>query len=155
MPGEFYVEGNKTKVSLKAIEAAVASLEAKLEVVRSQTDKLAGEVPHVGFTIADWQVAESNLIIVGAPGAKYKLHDVSLGIQNLTGTQITVRLFKKINGIERKVYEQSFDAAADGPGLPVVNGAWAIHDILRVTLQSNDPTDNGKAIDYDFMLEAM
>ncbi|KTB48992.1 hypothetical protein DEALK_18390 [Dehalogenimonas alkenigignens] len=155
MPGEFYVEDSKTKVSLKAIEAAIASLEGRVEAVRSQTDKLAGEVPYVGFAVADWQVAESNLIVVGAPGAKYKLHDLSLGIQNLAGTQVTVRLYKKINGVERRVYEQSFDAAADGPGLPVVNGSWAIHDTLRITVRSNDPADNGKAVDYDFLLEAM
>ncbi|MEL7562820.1 hypothetical protein [Dehalogenimonas sp. 4OHTPN] len=155
MPGEFYIEGSKTKVSLKAIEAAIVSLEARLEAVRNQTDKLSGEVPYIGFAVADWQASESNLIVVGGPGAKYKLHDLSLGIQNLTGTQVTVRLYKKINGAERRVYEQSFDAAADGPGLPVVNGSWAIHDTLRVTVQSNDPADNGKAVDYDFLLEAM
>ncbi|APV43644.1 hypothetical protein Dform_00284 [Dehalogenimonas formicexedens] len=155
MPGEFYVEGNKAKLSLKAIETAIASLEARLEAIRSQTDKLAGEIPYVGFTIADWQTAESNLIVVGAPSARHKLHDLSLGIQNLAGAQITIRLYKEINGAERKVYEQSFDAAADGPGLPVVNGTWAIHGPLRVTVQSSDPADNGRSVDYDFMLEAM
>ncbi len=155
MLGEFYVEGSKTKLSLKAIETAIASLEARLEAIRSQTEKLSGEIPYVGFTIADWQSVESNLIVVGAPGMKYKLHDLSLGTQNLSGTQITVRLYKDINGAERKVYEQSFDATLDGPGLPVVNGTWAIHGTLRVTILSNDPADNGQAVDYDFMLEAM
>lgn len=155
MAGGFYIEDTKARLSLKALEAAVAGLEARLEAIKLQTDRLAGETPYVGFAAADWQAAESNLVVVGAPGMRYKLHDLSIGIQNLAGTQVTIRLYKKINGIERKVYEQSFDAASDGPGLPVVNGAWAIHDLLRVTLRSDDPADNGKAIDYDFMLEAM
>ncbi|MGI2336822.1 MAG: hypothetical protein ACRKGH_09340 [Dehalogenimonas sp.] len=155
MPGEFYVEGGKARTSLAAIESAIAGLEARLEAVKSQTDKLSGEIPFEGSVVADWQTAESNLVMAGAPGARYKLHDFSIAVHNLSGSQVTVRLYKKINGAERKVYEQSFDAAADPPGLPVVNGTWAIHDPLRVTIKSNDPADNGKSVDYDFMLEAM
>ncbi len=66
-----------------------------------------------------------------------------------------MRLYKKVNGTERKVYDQSFDATSDPLGLPVINGTWAIHDVLRVTLQSNNAADNGKAVDYDYMLEKM
>jgi hypothetical protein len=53
------------------------------------------------------------------------------------------------------VYEQRFDTTTDPPGLPIINGIWAIHGVLRVTLQSNNAADNGKAVDYDYMLEAM
>jgi hypothetical protein len=60
-----------------------------------------------------------------------------------------------VNGIERKVYEQVFDATTDPPGLWIVNGTVGIHEVLRVTLQSNDAADNGTAVDYDYMLEAM
>jgi hypothetical protein len=48
-----------------------------------------------------------------------------------------------------------FDATADPAGVPVINGTWGIHDVLRVTLQSNNAADNGKAVDYDCMLEEM
>jgi hypothetical protein len=61
----------------------------------------------------------------------------------------------KVKGTERKVYEQAFNATSDPPGLWVVNGTVAIHESLRVTLQSNDAADNGKAVDYDYLLEAM
>jgi len=61
----------------------------------------------------------------------------------------------KVKGTERKVYEQAFNAATDPPGLWIVNGTVAIHEALRVTLQSNEAADNGQAVDYDFMLEAM
>jgi hypothetical protein len=83
------------------------------------------------------------------------VHDLSLNISNLVGTVITVRLYKKVNGVERKIYEQTFNAASDPSGLPIINGTWATHDVIRVTLQSNNAADNDKAVDYDYMLEAM
>ncbi len=60
-----------------------------------------------------------------------------------------------INGEEQKVYEQSFDASADPPGLWIVNGTVAIHEALKVTLQSNEAADNGQTVDYDCLLETM
>jgi len=48
-----------------------------------------------------------------------------------------------------------FAVAADGPGLWIVNGTVAIHEVLRVTAQSDNAGDDGKSIDYDYMLEAM
>ncbi len=92
---------------------------------------------------------------IGAEGIQNKVHDLTLSIHELVGTQITVRLYKEVNGIERKIYEQKFNAATDPPGLPVVNGSWAIHGVLRATLESNDAADNSKAVDYDYMLEAL
>jgi len=45
--------------------------------------------------------------------------------------------------------------AVDGPGLWIVNGTVGIHEILRVTAQSDAVADNTKAIGYDYMIEAM
>ena len=59
-----------------------------------------------------------------------------------------------VNGSERKVYEQTFNAATDPPGLWLVNGTIGIHQVLRVTVESNDAADNGKEVDYDYLLEA-
>ena len=148
MPGEFYVEGKAEKVSLSGIEA-------KIDAVKTQTDRLAGETPGEGSTTADWQTAEADVVSVGASGIRNKIHDLTVSIHNLAGTQVTARLYKTVNGTERKVYEQKFDTTIDPPGLPIVNGSWAIHGVLRVTLQSNDAADNGKAVDYDYMLEAI
>lgn len=155
MPGEFYIENKAERLSLKSIEDAIAALEAKLDTVKIQTDKLAGQSPVEGSVTADWQVAETNVVSIGAAGIRNKIHDLTVSIHNLVGTQITVRLYKAVNGIERKVYEQVFDAGIDPSGLAVINGSWAVHNVLRVTLQSNDVTDNGKSVDYDYMLEAM
>ena len=148
MPGEFYIEGQAEKVSL-------AGVEAKIDAIKTQTDRLAGEVPGTGSTTADWQVSETDVVSIGASGVRNKIHDLTVSIHNLAGTQVTARLYKTVNGMERKVYEQRFDTTTDPPGLPIINGSWAIHGVLRATLQSNDAADNGKAVDYDYMLEAM
>lgn len=155
MPGEFYIENKAERLSLKGIEDAIAVLGEKLDTIKSQTNKLAGQSPVESSVTADWQVAETNVISIGAAGIRNKIHDLTVSIHNLVGTQITVRLYKAVNGIERKVYEQVFDAGTDPSGLPVINGSWAIHHVLRVTVQSNDVADNGKSVDYDYMLEAM
>jgi len=148
MPGEFYVEGKAEKVSLTGIEA-------KIDAVKTQTDRLAGETPGEGSTTADWQAGEADVVSIGTSGVRNKIHDLTVSIHNLVGTQVTASLYKTVNGMERKVYEQRFDTTTDPPGLPIINGSWAIHGVLRVTLQSNDAADNGKAVDYDYMLEAM
>jgi len=148
MPGEFYIEGKAEKVSL-------AGVEAKIDAIKTQTDRLVGEVPGTGSTTADWQVSETDVVSISASGVRNKIHDLTVSIHNLAGTQVTARLYKTVNGMERKVYEQRFDTTTDPPGLPIINGSWAIHGVLRATLQSNDAADNGKAVDYDYMLEAM
>jgi hypothetical protein len=155
MPGEFYVETKGGQVNLEPIETSLADLHVKVDSIKDQTNKLAGETPEGGAVTADWQLAEANIVSIGAAGVRYKLHDLTVSIHNLVGTQVRVRLYKTVNGDERKVYDQAFDASIDTSGLPIINGSWAIHDVLRVTLQSNNPADNGKAVAYDFMLEAM
>lgn len=123
--------------------------------IKTQTDKLAGAAPVTGSAIQDWQTAEADVVSIGAAGVRNKVHDLSVNVSALVGTTITVRLYKKVKDTERKIYQQVFNAASDPPGLPIINGSWATHDIIRVTLQSNDAADNGKAVDYDYMLEAM
>jgi hypothetical protein len=134
--------------SLTASAAQVADIE-------SQAEKLAGETPVTGSATQDWEDAESEVVSIGASDTRYKVHDLSLNISNLIGTNITIRLYKNVNGVERKVYEQVFNTNNDPPGMPIINGTWAIHDVLKVTLESNRTADNGKAVDYDYMLEAM
>ena len=126
-----------------------------LSQIKTQTEKLAGAAPVTGSTTQDWQTAEADVVSIGEAGVSNKVQDLSLNISNLVGTLIIVRLYKNINGVERKVYEQSFNAAADPPGLPIINGTWATHDVIRVSLQSDNAADNGQAVDYDCLMEAM
>ena len=126
-----------------------------LSQIKTQTDKLAGVAPVTGSATQDWQTAEADVVSIGEAGVSNKVQDLSLNISNLVGALIIVRLYKNINGVERKLYEQSFNAATDPPGLPIINGTWATHDVIRVSLQSDNAADNGQVVDYDFMLEAM
>jgi hypothetical protein len=148
MPGEFYIEGKAEKVSLKGIETRLTQLEGTL-------DKLGGEAPGTGSATGDWQTAESDVVTIGAHNFRHKVHSLVISIHNLVGTAVTARLYILVSGVERKVYEQVFDAAADPPGLWIINGTVGIHEVLRVTLQSNEAADNGQAIDYDYMMEEM
>ena len=148
MPGEFYIENKAEKVSLKGIETRLTIIEGKL-------DKLAGEQPETGSATGDWQTAESEVVTIGAHNVRYKVHSLVISIHDLVGTAVMVRLYMLVNGVERKVYEQVFDAAVDSPGLWIINGTVGIHEVLRVTLQSNEAADNGQAIDYDYMMEEM
>ena len=126
-----------------------------LSQIKTQTDKLAGAAPVTGSVTQDWQTAEADVASIVEAGVSNKVQDLSLNISNLVGTLIIVRLYKNINGVERKVYEQSFNAATDPPGLPIINGTWATHDVIRVSLQSDNVADNGQAVDYDCLLEEM
>jgi hypothetical protein len=125
-----------------------------LSQIKDQTDKLAGLAPVAGSATQDWQTAEADVVSVGEAGVSNKIQDLSLNVSNLVGVLI-IRLYKNVNGVERKLYEQSFNAAAEPPGLPIINGTWATHDVIRVSLQSDNAADNGQTVDYDCLLEAM
>jgi hypothetical protein len=155
MPGEFYIEGKQAKVDLSQIIASLTGLSDKVDTLQIQVDKLAGLSPVTEPVTADWQTAEEEVASIGTTDTRYKLHSLLLGIHNLVGTVITVRLYMKVKGVERKVYEQAFNSATDPPGLWLVNGTVGIQDVLRVTLQSNDAADNGKTVDYDYLAEIM
>ena len=130
------------------------NISANITSILTQINKLAGVAPGVGSTVANWQAAEANIISIGADNIRNKLHSLVLDINPLAGT-VTIRLYQQVNGVERRVYQQAFTVAADGPGLWIVNGTVGIHEVLRVTAQSNNAADNGQAIGYDCSLEAM
>ncbi len=115
---------------------------------------LYGQPPVTGSLPANWQAAEQNLVSIGAANTKYKLHSLVLDINALVGT-VTIRLYMEVVGVERRVYQQAFTVAADGPGIWIVNGTMGIHEVLRVTVQSDNAADNGQAVGYDYMLEVM
>jgi len=145
--------------SVSLINNNIASLEDIINQIDHAVDelasKLAGLAPITGSTTADWFDDESVVVTIGAANTRYKVHSLLISIHNLISTNLVVRLYTLVNGVERKVYEQSFNAASDPPGLWVINGTLGIHEALRVTLESNDAADNGKSVDYDCMLEAM
>jgi hypothetical protein len=169
MPGEFYIEGKQTKVDLAQVLAklsllegelanpdyGLSALETLLEYILSQVGVPVGGTSYIGNTVANWQTSESEIVSISEADTQYKLQSLLLSIHNLVGTIVTVRLYMQVNGVERKVYEQVFNAVTDAPGLWIVNGTVGLYNVLRVTLQSNEAADNGQAVDYDYLLEAM
>ncbi len=144
---------------LTQVQNTVTQIQTNVTQVQNNVTTLVtkseGLAPVTGDTTANWNAAESDVVTIGAHDTRYKVHSLLLSIHNLVGNVITVRMYTAVKGTERKVYEQSFDAAADPPGLWIINGTLGIHEALRVTLQSNNAADDGKAVDYDYMLEAM
>ena len=155
MPGEFYIEGKQARVDLYQIIARLNDLAVKIDNLQTLVENPEGLPPTSDSVTGDWQSTETEIVSVGEANTQYKLHSLLVSMHNLVGTTITVRLYMKVNGLERKVYEQAFDATTDPPGLWIVNGTVAVHEILKVTLQSNAAADNGQAVDYDCLLEAM
>ena len=139
------------------------ALKALLDAIEVKLDKLAGETPASGSVIGNWQSGTAtsgetgaDVVAIGANDTKKKLHSLLLSIHNFAlGGRLTVKLFMQVNGTERKVYQEDFNKGTDPDGLWVVNGVVGIHEALRVELQSNRAADNGVALDYDYMLEAM
>lgn len=145
--------------ALTQVQNTVTQIQTSVTLVQNNVTTLVtkseGLAPVTGDATANWNAAESDVVSIGAHDTRYKIHSLLLSIHNLVGNVITVRMYTAVKGTERKVYEQSFDAAADPPGLWIINGTLGIHEALRVTLQSNNAADDGKVVDYDYMLEAM
>ncbi len=133
-------------------------------------NKLAGQAPGEGTVAANWNTAVGtsgeageDLVTIGVAATRYKLHSLLLDVDALTdGAIIDVKLFMKVNGNERKVYDTPFTvpttAAGETPppdtlGLWIVNGTVVIHDALRVEVHSD--TNENVAIAYTYVLETM
>jgi len=158
------------KALIDAIEAklddgasGLDALKALIDAVEAKLDKLAGETPASGSVTGNWQSGTAtsgeigaDVVTFGANDTRKKLHSLLLSIHNFAlGGRVTVKLFMQVNGTERKVYEEQFNKGTDPDGLWVVNGTVSIHEALRVEVQSNRVADNGVALHYDYMVEAM
>lgn len=158
------------KALIDAIEAklddgtsGLDALKALIDAVEAKLDKLAGQTPVSGSVTGNWQSGTAtsgetgaNVVTIGANDTKYKLHSLLLSIHNFqSGGKVTVKLFMQVNGTERKVYQEDFNKGNDPDGCWVVNGTLGIHEAVRVEAQSNKAADNGVALQYDYMLEAM
>jgi len=139
------------------------ALKALLNAIEVKLDKTAGETPASGSVIGNWQSGTAtsgeigaDVVSIGANNTKNKLHSLLINIGLLqAGAKVTIKLFMQINGTERKVYKEEFTKGTDPDGLWIINGTVGIHEVLRVEATSNKAADNGAAIEYDYMLEAM
>ena len=151
------------EVKLDDGTSGLAALKALLDIVGAKLDKLAGETPASGSVTGNWNSGTAtsgetgaDLVTIGSNNTRKKLHSLLINIGLLqTGAKGTVKLFIQVNGTERKVYQEEFTKDTDPDGLWIVNGTVGIHEVLRVEATSNKAADNGAAIEYDYMLEAM
>lgn len=123
--------------------------------VKDQTDKLAGETPESGSESKNWKTGPDRVLCtIGGDGVKYKLHSLLVDIGDLTAaSKVTITLTMEINNVLCTVYEQEFTQGTDPDGLWIVNGIIGIHEQITVDVTSD--TDDGVAVGYDYMLEAM
>ena len=148
------------------IQAAHTITDAQVALVKTRTDKLAGEAPSESSVIANWQSGAgtstengADLVNIGTAGNRKKLHSLVVNISALTvGATITIKLFMSVNGVDTKVYPPvgtTWTPGTDPNGIWVVDGTLEITGVLRVEVQSNNAGDNGKAISYKYDLEDM
>ena len=139
--------------ALRLAELDAANIPADIDTLKN---KLVVPTATVGSTTANWNAAEADLVTLGADDTKNEIGSLFISIHLLVGTTITVRRYMQVNGVERKLYpDYTFDATADPPGIPIIDGPMQIHEALRVTLQSNNALDDAKAVHYDYMIKAL
>lgn len=162
-------QGYAKPVDLSGMLAQLALIKANTDTipaVKGQTDKLAGAAPLQGSGNASWNSgagtsgeAGADLVTFGAAAARKKLHSVIVNISALTvGAKVTIRMYEKVNGVEKKTYPpipQTFTVGTAASGVWVVNGTVEIYDTVRVEVQSDTPGDDARAISYTVDLEDM
>lgn len=146
---------------LNDIHDDLVTVDGVVDDIKTQTDKQAGESPTESSTTKNWNTVvdspdgDGGLVVsFGVAATKKKVHSLLLDVSALTDTAVIhVKLFIKINGNEKKVYDETFTIGTDTDGLWIINGTLAIHDILKVAVKSD--TSESKAIGYTIVSEAM
>ena len=109
-----------------------------------------------GGTIADWQAAEQVICTIGAINTIHKIHSLIIDINSLVGN-ITLQMYINVNGANRRIFPLKTATwsvpGGDAQAIAVINGTWAIGNVLTVTAQSDNAVDNGKNIGYEYILE--
>jgi hypothetical protein len=123
--------------------------------------KFSGAPGTNGNLVGNWNAAEATVCTIGAPNTRYKVHNLTIGIGALVGN-ITIRLYSDVNGLEQCIYPipaaTTFDVATDQtaiPIIPLIMSSFGIKNALRVTVQSDNPADDGAIVEYDYLIEAM
>jgi uncharacterized protein YbcI len=130
------------------------TLSDQLDTITTSTNKLAGETPVVGTATQNWNAAEANIVSIGADGVKTRIHSLFISLHALTAAAtITIRMYAEVNGTERLFYRESFVIGVDTPGQLLINGTVGVHEIVRVTAQSDTAADDGLGIAFDYLKE--
>jgi hypothetical protein len=119
---------------------------------------LSGGLPGTnGNLAANWQAAETTLCTIGAPLTRVKVLNLTIGINAMVGN-VTIRAYADVNGVERCIFPipaaTTFSVALDQPAILIIS-SLGIKNALRITIQSDNPADNGAVVSYDYLVEAM
>ena len=115
---------------------------------------LGGDTVTVGTATQNWNAAEANIVQIGTNDTPNELGSVEVSLHNLVGN-VTLRMYKQINGTERQFFEQIWVAAAMPVGVVLINSTWKINEVLRITAESDAAADDGQAIDYEYIIRAL
>ncbi|GAI30861.1 unnamed protein product, partial [marine sediment metagenome] len=108
---EIDVDVINTKIGTNTDPAGTNTLFAWLAKIFA---KLAGGAIVESTESKLWNTAEQDLVSIGTAVTKNKLHSLIVDISQLTATAtINIRLYLKVNGVARKVYDQPFVVGDD------------------------------------------
>ena len=131
---------------------------ASVGVVSLQLGKLHGQTPVQGTITQNWNTAEATVCIIGAAGTRYKVQSAITDISALVGN-ITFRMYITVNGVLRQIFPpvlaSTVISGTNCAGIALINGTFGIANALQITAQSDNIADNGKAIGFEYFLEAM
>ncbi|MBW2646126.1 MAG: hypothetical protein JRE23_08110 [Deltaproteobacteria bacterium] len=97
-------------------------------------------------------------IVTISTSKREKLHSLLVNISNCTsGASISIRLYTKtLNaGSMEKFYDQDFTKDSDPDILPIIDGALAIRNDVRIEMQSDNASDTSLSVEYSYILEGM
>ncbi len=137
-----------------------------LEVILEALEKLSKFKIVKGTVTANWNTATGtsgetgeDLASIGDTDIKYRLHSFMVDTTACTANAIvTIKMFIKVNGTERKCFSQNYlvEAQTNGsqPGAQwIVTGELAISNVLRVEVYSD--TSESVALPYEGILQYM
>lgn len=112
---------------------------------------------HTGDTAANWQSGTATSGLAGADIVNMTVTTPKLNSGLIidvdsfgVGITFTVRLYQKVNGVERQIYSQVFTTGNDPAGLPIINGQLAVNDYIRAELYTATSSMNGRAVGWEW-----
>lgn len=110
-------------------------------------------------TVANWQsgtatsgASGADLVTIANAGDPMKIHSLWIDVSNLQdGGYLNIRMYHKIDGTERLVYNDTFNVGTVPDGIFLINGTMVINEYLRIECWSNISADNGKSIAYEYV----
>jgi hypothetical protein len=157
MPGEFYgIVAERILPFLQELEEGIDELLVSRHSFAILQDSRARNWQSGTATSGE---TGADLVSLGEAGKTKLIHSLLVDIGGLTsGAKITIKLFMNIDGVDRKLYPPNgtaFTVGTDPDGCWLITGTLAIHDVLRVEVQSDNAGDNGKSVAYTAVVENM